>query len=814
MTAPPVERDDRRASPLQWIGAGAILFSALARMFVAPSTTPWWELDPLIGWRPETTLTPALCLALDALVWSAAAAIISAERAVRWRSGLLALAGCVGVLMHATILRPPGAGADVPRGDFLHLLLGSSWAAAVIGAWALLHPARDPRLRAAATSVIAAALLILFAKGAYQTLVEHPRVVAAYDANPTAMLAAKGWDPDSAQARLFERRLRQPEATGWFGLSNVYGSVAAAGAVLWLAFSAGAIGAARRRAIGSGEAGAIALFALAALSALAMSRSKGALGAFAIGVVCLIASLWMRRLAARRAGSIGVAIALAVPLLVLLGVALRGAVGDSLTERSLLFRSQYFAAATQIFAHEPITGVGPAGFKNAYVRVKSPLSPEEVDSPHSLPFDWLARLGLFGGAWLALWMIWLTESGRRLGAHKDEGRSLEPHSRATILWVALITCGALALGLWLERAALAPDSAAWLLFFGALAVVAAALMLRALRHGAARWLDRALAAGALALAAHAMIEVTPVTPGAACWFFALFALAAAHGEPTAPAEERPSAIPSITLTLLLAAGGAAVVWRTLPVRRWEAALQSAAAQLRDLGQLHDALSGAPGTEAAAARALAEAARRTGRPAPASNAEVDRIFQALRAQTVPLALTKLDRAASIEPTAWEPRLAAARLELALAFDLASQGRWDQADRRAGSALRRVSSFLDTTPRSVAAAGRRASFHDALVRLSEGAPDRDARLAAELPQAIAAWERVAELDPHGLTAPLALWRLSLQMGDAEQTRRWGERALEVDRALRLDPLKGLTDPQRDAIRQSLQLPSAVEPGGAPS
>src|SRR5690606_18389300 len=44
-------------------------------------------------------------------------------------------------------------------------------------------------------------------------------------------LIAQGFQPGSEQALVYERRLRQPDPTGWFGLSNVLATFLAMGSV-------------------------------------------------------------------------------------------------------------------------------------------------------------------------------------------------------------------------------------------------------------------------------------------------------------------------------------------------------------------------------------------------------------------------------------------------------------------------------------------------------------------------------------------------------------------------------------------------------
>ncbi len=825
-------------APWRWGAAGVIVTAALVRSMSVPSRTPWWELDPLMGYRPETTLTPAMGLGLDALVWIAAGVMVwgrmAADRPIRLWTLLLALVGVVGVASHGLFLRPfVGVDGSGPAGDFEAISMGSAWASAIIGAWALTHIAGDAGLRRIALLTLLSLIVVLCAKGAYQALVEHSRMVQAFDADPGAMLAAKGWEAGSTSARLFERRLRQVEATGWFGLSNVYGSLAAACCVAWSGLSIGAWGSWRRGRIGSGEAGALTLIAVAGYAALALSVSKGAVGAALIGLACLGAPALFRvvrarAILARWAPWLGVLIMGGVLGL----VALRGELGDGMGERSLLFRAQYLAASVRIIEARPLVGVGPSGFKDAYLLAKSPESPEEIESPHSLAFDWLARLGIFGVGWITLWLVWMRGAGMRLldgsGAESDaHGAVTGGTSRE---WLLPVGCMGLSVGvsLWIERAALGADLVSLLGLASVIAALGVALAWRALKGGAGVWFERGVGAAALALAAHAMIEVTPVTPGAGAWFFAIVALAAngseewrsrLRGEGRSPRR----VIGGFALALLVAVGGG-LGYRAGNVWKWERALGAGAAALAPLGDLQDALrevaSAAPAEKREAMGRMGEIIREAGRRlgvgvGGASWQEIrddfERLLRAGRARSVPLAITNLDRAAALEPTAWEARLAAARLELTLAYDLGGAGRAEEALRRADSALGRVVAYVEARTRASGSWGRLGSMREARADLFDAIPALAERVREERQAAALAWSRAASLDPYGLTPALALWRLASRLSDEEGARRWAERAIELDQRLYLDPLKGLTDSERASLKATLGV--VPEVGGGP-
>ena len=197
---------------------------------------------------------------------------------------------------------------------------------------------------------------------------------------------------------------------------------------------------------------------------------------------------------------------------------LRGAFGERISELSLLFRWHYLVGAARVIADHPWLGCGPAWFKDAYMLVKVPINPEEVESPHSLLFDWAATLGVFGLAWAALWLAWLWRGiahGARAADPEATRQATQTsfHARALLALVpycAFIICCATewyALGLDLVLLLLVAVSAWW---FAARVVS----VLDPRTH------TLALVGASAALAAHAMIEVTPVNAGSAAWFMA------------------------------------------------------------------------------------------------------------------------------------------------------------------------------------------------------------------------------------------------------------------------------------------------------
>lgn len=799
-----------RAAALAWLGAACIVLPALARLLTAGSRLAWWDLDPLVQFIPETTRSPGIGLLLDALVYVGVILVLVAawmtRQTIHWRSGMLALLGAAACVLHGWWLTPlVSAGASpAPRGDASNLALGSAWSAAVLGAWGLWTFCREASRRRVLAAVLIGAALMLAARGVYQVTVEHARTLAMFRDNPALTLASQGLEPGSQAAALFERRLMQAEATGWLGLSNAYGTIVGAAGIALAVLSVGAWRAAARRdapphargepALSSGEAGLIVLATLAVFAGLVMSGSKGAFAATALGAgVALGAWTLTRGLASLRAGQAlarsRIAPAAFVTLCIgapLLALALRGVIGERLAELSLYFRWQYLTGAVRIAAEHPM-GVGPAAFKDAYLLAKPPTSPEEVESPHSLFFDWAATLGVLSTAWIALVLGWVWRIGASLRAvsqaatpsASEPGRAASSTTSKLAIIVPILAALA---SIATELAGLGLDLVLLLVLAAGVWCLVARVLLRA-GDALDPWWTIALIAAAAVLASHAMIEVTPVLPGSAAWFFALLATAAAAGParasappttpPATPANREIAALvrrPSRAPHALI--GVACILLLTL----------ASAAAVRTLG---------------AERELNDAAWLAASTVDPSSGLVraDRVNDLVRARDLLLAQRDVLGRAVEEPVlslSWRIALAASTP--------------DTARSRCSEAIDLARTFADAAPRSATTWGRLGALLDA----ASSPPVSVASPA----NAAAAWEVAAKLDPHGLPPALRAAMAFDRAAMPEPAAEWALRALAIDQNLRLDPLKRLTDAQRREVERIARGSTPRDPAAAPA
>lgn len=848
---------DRRWRAVLTTSLGLIVAAALLRSMLVLTPMPMWESDPLTMHEPmgrgahsEWLLArvfgasllgvgPAATILMDVVVLLASAVALLAWARLRQRldTPLLALAaaGSIAPLLHAIW---------VEGGSVENARVAASWLAAVWAAVAIAHGARQRSLRGLCAGALLGFVVMLALKGAAQYFVEHPATVAAFEADREAFLRARGWENDSPLARGYERRLRQAEATGWFGLSNVYASFAAAGLAALAGWGVLAWQRARaeRRAARPRHTNeprrfdptlaAFALATLVAAAALLLSVSRGgmAAGALGVGLALLLLSppRGVRRLVEWASPRAGV-VALLLVVAALLAVVSQGLLGPALGERSLLFRWYYMIGSARVFAHSPLLGVGPADFQQAYAAFKPRLSPEEVTSPHSVLFDFAATLGLFGLAWAALFLRLVWRAGRSLRVHATPGGALGGSPRLRVYAMGLLVGAPTVAALWLGRATGLPLVLADALggegplpLLAALLVVllatgawiALALTIWRLNETSARALVP-LAAAALALAVHAQIEMTPVQPASALLFWTLLGLAAAvTGAPTiaAPAGERTGRRSAGSFAALAPAvcalAIALIAWP--PVARWQSHLTAAASIIEPAGRAETELRVArtlpEGPAATVEHVRREVAEALGTEPAASPAEMRRQLDTL---ALILGEQAAEQLAAAQDALGKPDVGTERARARLLRHLAARANAAGEPGRARALLERALAGADallaahrSSPKAFSLAG---SLEADLAEFAASAADAEPHLerAREL------WEREADLAPQSPGPPRRLMELALLRQQPDEAARWARRLLELDELLRLDPLRQLTELERRRIQRLAA--AAADSGG---
>ncbi len=759
---------------LRWAAAFVLAVCVFFAASVGIVRFPYWDLDPTRVWVPSTGLTPAQTLLLAALTLLAAAGAMLADamdgRRVLWGRASLAGLGGVGVLLHAT----GPAGLE-------HAALAAPWLGAM-GAWiAAAQLSTDRTMRRMLLATAAGFVVVLLSKGLIQVFVEHPQTMANFRQNREAVLASKGWTPGSPNALAYERRLSQPEATGWFGLSNVYATFAAASAAGLLAAGiAAAAAAAAKKTRDRPGLWAAATGAAAGIAALVLCGSKGGAGAAVVTLGLVGGFVMLRRQQPKTANRLAPWIGPGAVVGVLAAVALRGMLGESIGERSLLFRAFYAVGALRIWGAHPLLGVGPAGFQDAYASAKPPLSPEDVMSPHSVLLDWVSTLGLFGLAWAALFF---RHAAELFNPNGDPETAPAGVTRAEIRWVALVAAGVTVLGVAIERPLMTPDAAAArLAAMGAWIAVTLGVRRLLDTTGTTRWLA---AASGLVLIVHAQIEVTPVWINAAMLYGLWLGAASTPGRP----KGIPGAVPhrlaggATLVPVGLAAGLLMLGWPGLT--RWEDRLEQAAAVVRPVARLSESLEKADdhALDAPAERASSLVGRRV-RP---NREAIARAISEARFDRLEKAAADLAGAIEARPAHRGTRAAAGRLLLEKASAVA---RHNPAEARA--LLHRTVDLAETGTRADPGS---VGMWDWLAVTCEQAAAIDRKNAARwLARAERAWIERDRRSPHALRPAVHLMNLAERTGRTREARRWAAEVLRRETLTRLDPLMGLSERER--------------------
>ncbi len=528
-----------------------LIVIAVARCVVAFHSAVPWNFSHLLPDAPDTAVEAAGTAIVDALmVGVLLAAMVDAM--LRRARLTIAAGSMIGLWMIGALFTWQHAmfSADGLR-------IGGNWIGATALGLAAMLLAGVPRRRTLLVAAMVALVVPLSLDAAHQVLVEHPMTVRQYEADRAAALAAQGIEVGSAAQRKFETRLNQVEATGQFGLSNVFGSVIG---TLTLLAGGVALAAMCRRAVPWWRPAGVVAIALLGVVALMMTLSKGALLA-ALLAGGAVAVAWRAKPGWLRAVCVGAVV------FAFAAVVVRGWIGppDSPAgERSLLFRWFYWQGAASMLAQDPLWGVGPGRFQEYFLRHKPPLCPEDVSDPHNVFVSWLSMLGVGGAALCGMLgvMFWRAASPPLAASHQADGSTTAPReaiakppAAGDVNWRLLVALAAalLAFGaqyviqldmLWIDSAAI--------LVLGAVLFVAIAARLPA------DWLDTpaarlGLIAAATGALVHAQIEMNLVNTMSAPLLFVLLGTAAGRGD-AATRERSPARWPwAVLLGVALAA---------------------------------------------------------------------------------------------------------------------------------------------------------------------------------------------------------------------------------------------------------------------
>lgn len=368
----PVTDSFERARP--WLLAGT------AMLFVARPLIPSVNIEHQGNDAPFVMLWLILLALTIALLWRKGEAVVRTELI-----DLLLLVTIVLYVASALVACWNGA---APR-PALNMLW--TWIAYGAAFFLIRQLLRTPPEARALAAVMLALAVSSCGYALHEYFVSQPMTVAQYEANPDAALRDAGmWFPPGSRERyLFEQRLHSTEPTATFALTNSLAGFLTP----WLVVVAGALAAlpslvpSRRRVLLS-----LATIGLVMLLALLLTKSRSAVvGLMAGGAMLAVLRPVRRHVFTRRAAAIlGVLL-----VVVVVAIATGGVDAEVLAEapKSLAYRFEYWRSTWDLIVANPIWGVGPGEFKDAYLAAKLPTASEEISDPHNFLLEIWATAG-------------------------------------------------------------------------------------------------------------------------------------------------------------------------------------------------------------------------------------------------------------------------------------------------------------------------------------------------------------------------------------------------------------------------------------
>lgn len=301
-----------------------------------------------------------------------------------------------------------------------------------------------------------------------------------------------------------------------------------------------------------------------------------------------------------------------------------------------------------------------------------------------------------------------------------------------------------------------------------------------------------LGAGAatLAMIAHAQIEMTPVLSGSSGWFWLMVGLGAATTATSAGAC-RLGKTWSVVGTLVCVFVGGGVAAAALPgVMRWNSALRDAALEVRPLADVKALLQQGARDPIAMQDGLRILSQATGKPVTADPKSIKPAIDAMLESATDRASRALMRARNEGDGHYGTARAYSQL-LMFRAELAIE----RGDKTGAKAL--ADQAIDVV-KEEAATSNAARFGWIgtlwVERAKRGLDGKEA-----LTEADRAFEASGKLDPWSLNPLLRQIEVAKNAGEDAKAAVLSKRGLELHNWTRLDPLKGLTPPQKAELER---------------
>lgn len=437
---------------------------------------------------------------------------------------------------------------------FLAVVNSSHLVAAAALMWTISQLARSWLKVRIVCAACLAVLLVYFMHGLLYRTVDLPDVLRYWHEHKAQELAARGWEPDSFQARQFEKKLLAGEMMGFNTSPNSFAAM-----VVMLGITSAGLAIQRAR---DGDRSGLAVAILVAIVLMASvwllwhTASRTALVTSLLAAVILFIAPRLARW--RRSLYLLCCVLILAAATLAIVHALRH---STLFHDSLTFRWRYWVGAAKIFHQHPILGIGWANFGSHYLGVRLPAASEEIKDPHNLVVRTAAELGLIGGI---LMLVWLGRLGWELIV-PDTRKSTS--GKLSLRTIALICFGAILIntlasvdfslsspeGQWYIMLELLKRLLYLLMLLGGMLIVLAladSTSGNRLKHDGpshagrpAPWMRRAVATAVAIFLVHNLIDFSLFEPGPMCTFAMLAGTALA----TDDAESGTKRIRTLTL---------------------------------------------------------------------------------------------------------------------------------------------------------------------------------------------------------------------------------------------------------------------------
>jgi O-antigen ligase len=324
---------------------------------------------------------------------------------------------------------------------FAAMVGASTWIAAMVVLWTMTQLVRSWQRVRVVGGVMTGILLALVAQGLIYRFADAPDLQEMWRKEGPRILAERGWEPDSFQARQFERKLLAAEPMGFSHSPNTYATqIVVLGCVV--------LGLALQRWRDGDESGWVGAAALPLLPAALMpffTGTKTAAVTALLGVALLVVAIrfgpWLQA-RQRRGFIVGLSMVVGLTLLVV-GY---GLATGRLPSAGLNFRWSYWVGSIAMFADHPLLGVGWNNFASNYLPYRVARATEEIRDPHNFVLRFFCELGIVGGLTALAWLLVSAWEATRAATHLAVV-AIEPQARSRELrWIGAMIVLSLLIG--------------------------------------------------------------------------------------------------------------------------------------------------------------------------------------------------------------------------------------------------------------------------------------------------------------------------------------------------------------------------------